>query len=102
MREVYSSINSAAVSVRQALLEQAGIETFVRNDNLARCTNAFIGPFQPALCVVDDEKYDEAMQMIRVVDLQSVGAEWVCPKCKEEVPSNFESCWNCGAPKLAC
>ena len=24
-------------------------------------------------------------------------ADWLCPKCGEEVPGNFELCWQCGA-----
>jgi hypothetical protein len=99
MREVYASLNSAAVSVRQTLLEEAGIQTFVRNDNLSRSVNAFIGFFQPALCVVDDAKYSEAMQLIHNMDHQELGSDWLCPNCKEMVPSSFESCWNCEMPK---
>lgn len=95
MREVYASLNSTDILVRQALLEQAGIQTFVRNDNLSRCENVLIEFFQPALCVMDPADYEEAMQLLQTMKHQALGADWICPKCQETVPSSFESCWNC-------
>ncbi len=95
MIEVYASLNSADILVRQAMLEQAGIQTFVRNDNLSQWGSVLIEFFQPALCVVDPADYDEAMRLLKTLEDQAPGSDWICPKCGETVPASFESCWNC-------
>lgn len=98
MREVYASLNSADILVRQAMLEEAGIQTFVRNDNLSQWVNVLIEFFQPALCVVDPADYEEAMRLLKTLEQPSPGTDWLCPKCGETVPASFESCWNCETP----
>lgn len=95
MLEVYASLNSADILVRQAMLEEAGIQTFVRNDNLSRCVNVLIEFFQPALCVVDPADYEEAMRLLKTLEQPSPLSDWLCPRCGETVPASFESCWNC-------
>ena len=95
MREVFANLSSAEVNLRRTMLEDAGIPTFVRNEALSLLTNAFIGPFQPALCVVDDDQYDEAMTVLRALQEPQAGADWVCPGCQEVVPGSFDSCWKC-------
>jgi hypothetical protein len=99
MREVYISMDSASVGLREALLKEAGIESYVQNENLSRTVNAFIGPFQAKL-VVKDEDYDAAMEVL-VVLKDGQGADWTCPACKESVPGSFDSCWKCNAPRPA-
>lgn len=29
-------------------------------------------------------------------DPSAPSASWICPGCQEEVPANFDVCWNCG------
>ena len=55
--------------------------------------------FFPALCVVHDDDYDRAMQILGEIYYSppSQASDWRCPKCSEEVPGNFDSCWQCGA-----
>lgn len=97
MREVYASMDSASVGLRQALLKEADIESFVQNENLSRTVNAFIGPFQSKLCVNDGD-YNDAMEILSTLKDQEV-TDWICPQCKEKVPGAFDTCWNCQAPK---
>ena len=54
--------------------------------------------FFPALCVLHEEDYDEAMRILgEIYHAQTAQeADWRCPKCREEVPANFDSCWDCG------
>src|SRR5579871_4246824 len=97
MREVFCSPDSASVGVRQALLQEAGINTFIQNENLSRSVNAFIGPFQAKLCV-DEADYDAAMEVLRTLK-EEQAPDWICPACKESVPGSFDSCWKCQALK---
>ena len=97
MREVFANLSSAEVNVRRAMLEEAGIATFVRNEALSSLTNAFVGPFQPALCVVNDDDYAEAMTVLHTLVEPQEGFDWICPQCKESVPAAFDSCWKCEA-----
>ena len=95
MIDVYSSLSSADMNVRRAMLEEAGIPTFVRNEALSLLTNPLIQPFQPALCVVNDEDAAQALALIRHLKDAPQGLDWSCPKCQESVPAAFDSCWNC-------
>jgi hypothetical protein len=54
--------------------------------------------FFPALCVVRDEDYDEAMRILSAIYYAkpSEAPDWRCAKCSEEVPGTFDSCWQCG------
>ena len=85
------------------MLDEAGIDCFIRNEN----TSATLGAgalglvqspiFDPVLCIVEDERYDEAMALLggagKVPPV--IRADWHCPKCGETVPGNFPTCWNC-------
>jgi hypothetical protein len=58
-----------------------------------------IPEFYPALCVMNDEDYEAAVQIIRdgiVKDSESSETEVSCPNCHESNPGNFETCWSCG------
>jgi hypothetical protein len=96
MREVYRNPDSASVSVRQAMLQEANIEAFVQSENLSRSRDAFIGPIQVKLCVSEAD-YDDAMEVLRTLD-EKVAPDWICPECKESVPGSFDSCWKCQTP----
>ena len=107
MREVYRHSDAALVGIRQALLEDAGIQTFVRNLNTQQ---AIVGgvlaalfpipEFWPTLCVVDDDDYPEAIALLQDIPQveESSKREWKCSGCEEQVPGNFSLCWNCGQP----
>ena len=103
MKEVFVHHDATVVGLKKSILEEAGIECFIRNEH----TSATFGAgalglvqspvFDPALCVVDDARYDEAIALLKSTAQPSlaVGADWLCPKCGEKVPGNFETCWNC-------
>jgi hypothetical protein len=105
MKEVFRHSDAGRVGVFQALLESEGIQTFVRNADAQQTpvanlwTALFPLPdFWPTLCVMNDDEYPEAMDILR--DVKSSKAEtqpeWTCPQCRERVPEHFSKCWNCG------
>lgn len=104
MKEVFRHSDAALVSVRQSLLESAGIQTFIRNSDTQQ---ALVGGlliaifpipvFWPTLCVMNDDDYPAAMDLLR--ETKDVGSvvqpDWTCSKCGESVPGGFDVCWNC-------
>jgi len=104
MRSIFCDRESARVGYFQSVLENAGIATFVRNQN-TNTTMAEMpsGLFFPVLCVVNDEDFERAKELIiEVRDGTPDGLpEWTCAKCGESVPGGFDLCWNCGHDRLA-
>jgi len=110
VKEVFSSPDGALIGLFQSLLDEAGIPYFVRNDSAHQAgATGLLTPilplpdFWPALCVVNDEDYAEAMELFRAArEARSPNqTDWKCPACGETVPANFTSCWNCGAEPSA-
>ncbi|MDB6138276.1 MAG: hypothetical protein JWO94_1348 [Verrucomicrobiaceae bacterium] len=100
MREVFSSMDTSAVNLRRTLLEDAGIATFVRNEDLSSLTSQLIGFFHPALCVVNDRDFAQAMVILRTLGTGDADGEvWQCPVCNESVPGTFAVCWKCETPR---
>ena len=102
MKEVFTHIDSVRVGFCKSILEQAGIPCFVRNEHTNLAFTAIPVPiFYPALCVRDNDDYDEAMELIKkhIHADEPDQAGWMCPSCNQLVPGGFEVCWNCQAEK---
>jgi hypothetical protein len=85
------------------LLEQAGIRTFIRNENLSN-TGVSIPDYFPALCILNESEQQVAVDLIRgdlAASRKPCGPEWICTDCQESSPANFDTCWNCGAIGLS-
>jgi hypothetical protein len=105
MKQVFTHHDPTVVGWKKSVLDGAGIDCFIRNEN----TSASLGAgalglvqspiFDPVLCIVDDTRYDDAMTLLDGGGkAPTVNREdWRCPKCGETVPGNFELCWNCGS-----
>jgi hypothetical protein len=100
MREVFSSPDVTKVDYYKSVLDEAGISSFIRNENASSI--GLVGPmFFPALCIIEDLDYDIAIRVLksRQYTETSVVADWTCPSCSEKNPANFEICWNCNTPR---
>jgi len=107
MKEVFRSRDGALIGFYQSILEDADIPHLVRNDP---AQPAVIGnliaamlplpDFWPALCVLNDDDYPEAMRLLNAVRDAAAAPpqDRKCPECGEMVPGNFSECWNCEAP----
>ena len=62
MRQVFSSPNSAEVSLAQSRLEAAGIACEVRNEAMSQALPIF--PFLAELWVLRDEEYEDARRLL--------------------------------------
>ncbi len=99
MKELFREQELTRVAFFKTLLENEGIPTFIRNEALI-VTEIQIPEFYPALCVLNDEDYQRAVQLIREhlrADEKAAPPEIACPSCGESSPGNFDTCWNCGA-----
>jgi hypothetical protein len=108
MKELFRSSDTALIGFYESILDDAEIPHFVRNDTTQQ---AIVGSlmtavlplpeFWPALCVLNDDDYPRAMQLLREVREAGAtsGAEWKCAACGETVPGNFTACWNCGVQR---
>jgi len=105
MKAVFVHPDSTIVGHKKSILEGAGIDCFIRNENTSATFGAGMlglvqSPiFDPALCILDDSRYDEAMALLNIAPeaASTGGGDWRCPKCGETVPGNFASCWYCGS-----
>ena len=99
MREVFVNQDHTRVGFYKSVLDEAGIPNFVRNESSNNSLTEMPSMlFFPALCVVNDDDYDRAMKILGEIYYSppSQAADWRCPKCGEEVPGTFDSCWKCG------
>src|SRR5262249_29258606 len=105
MKTVFVHPDPTVVGLKKSVLEEAGIDCFIQNENTSATLGAGVmglvqSPiFDPVLCIVDDSRYDEAVALLKTSAEPSlvVRADWRCPKCGEIVPGNFDTCWNCSS-----
>ncbi|HEX5791161.1 MAG TPA: DUF2007 domain-containing protein [Luteolibacter sp.] len=101
MKELFREQDITRVHYYKALLEEHGIPTLIRNEFLTNSglTEIPIPEFFPALCVLEDEDYEEAVGIIRDhlhADQENADKEVACASCGETNPGNFDTCWSCG------
>ncbi len=102
MKELFRERDYTKVGYFESVLEAEGIPCIVRNKHLTMSgiTEIPIPEFFPALCVIDEEDYEPAMEIIRRhLRENSIGVERevACAVCGETSPGNFDVCWACDA-----
>lgn len=100
MKEIYTHHDFTRVGFLRSVLEEARIPCFIRNEHTHAVFNGIPSPiFYPVLCVTDDDDFDRAMQLVEEHRIPEINflADWKCASCGEEVPGEFDSCWNCEA-----
>jgi hypothetical protein len=103
MRELFREQDITRVSYYRAILEDHGIPTMIRNEFLtgSGLSEIPIPEFFPALCVMNNDDYEEAVEIIREhlnADQIDSEKEIACASCGEMNPGNFDTCWSCGNP----
>ena len=95
MKRVFTSQNSAEVGFLKSVLEDAGIDCFMRNESQAYQTLAFT----PELWVSNDEDLGKAEELCKRWRPQAEPQlkRWRCEKCGEELEGQFGTCWKCAA-----
>lgn len=103
MKELFREQDITRASYYKAILEEHGIPTMIRNEflTMSGITEIPIPEFFPALCVMNDDDYEQAVLIIRdhLNAEQECGDEEIaCASCAEMNPGNFAICWSCGKP----
>jgi len=101
MKKVYSAENLVMAGHVRSLLQQAGIDCEIRNQNLAGAVGE-LPPFEcwPEVWIYDDGDYDKAMEVIRqALAGKNVGPSWRCVTCGEVIEGQFSQCWRCGSER---
>lgn len=101
MKELYTSTDSSRIGLCQSVLECAGIASFVQNESSPWLGNMMSPVVQPTLCLMDDSRYEEAVELLKPYQESSgiESMEWTCTKCGESNPASFDVCWHCEAEK---
>ena len=100
MKEIFRHRELHRVTRYLDILEDAGIETLLRNENLS-VTDAPIPEFFPNLCVLNDEEYPKAVKILGENDeemAKGANMEVKCSSCGELNPGNFDVCFSCQKP----
>jgi hypothetical protein len=100
MKEVFSTHDPNEAFLVRGLLENAGIAAVVQNEPLSQMLGEVIGDMMPRVCIVDDSKEKEALEIIADWEHEEPdAAPWTCPKCGEKIEGHFTSCWECGTER---
>jgi hypothetical protein len=99
----------------RGLLEQAGIEAFLRDEVMGRIDAPALaaGAIGAVKVVVTREHAPRAEEVLRDFGAQQGAPQagdgapvepapvppWVCVHCGEQVEGQFDVCWNCGAAR---
>jgi len=94
MQLVYSNAQLVLVVNAQNTLQEAGIESQLKNEFLAGAAGD-LSPFDtwPELWVSPAD-VDKASALIDAISSVQ-GSDWRCRECGEENGSAFEQCWKC-------
>ncbi|SHK01516.1 Putative signal transducing protein [Rubritalea squalenifaciens DSM 18772] len=100
MKEIFRHLDLSTVSYYGNLLESEGIPVILRNEHTTTSgiTSIPIPEFYPNICVLYDEDYPKAWDILNKAmhaDKERAGQEIVCPKCGEVNPANFDFCFSC-------
>lgn len=102
MQKLFVSPNLVEVESLKNVLEQAGIQSWIKNQRSSSLAGEV--PFAevfPELWVLNDADYAEAQQFLEnwraAKPYESTG--WTCGRCGESHEKDFTSCWQCGSDR---
>ena len=99
MKQVFALTESAELELLKNMLEEAGIQCELRNDQISRALP--ITPFKIELWVANDDDFPRAQALCQAWLHPPAGAmgTWACPHCGQHLRGQFDSCWKCGAKR---
>ena len=105
MKLAYTNENRFLVENARNVLENAGIETVLKNEYALGALGE-IAPFETWMEVwaVKETDYDKAMAIVAEIKTPEHAGNksaWICPECGEENAASFDLCWNCQTERNA-
>jgi hypothetical protein len=101
MKLIFTSADLVLVSELKGVFDNAGIACYINNEVSSTLTGGIPqGEAMPELWIEDDSRETEAVQIKKDwLAPQPQGTAWICPKCGENLESQFTSCWKCGTAR---
>lgn len=107
MKQVFVATDVTEAYLVKGVLESHGISAAVRGEHLwgVRGEVPFVDTW-PTVWILDDTLEADARAVIAdygagKARVAAPGSSWRCPKCGEELESQFTACWACGAERPA-
>lgn len=105
MQLLYRSDDWLYLNHLRNLLEEAGIEVWMRHALMGGAGQLPINESWPEIWVVEDEDLARAEDVLRAAleiaadegPQRAPGASWTCQACGEVLEPQFDRCWRCGA-----
>lgn len=99
MKLLRASAEPGVIERIKSALDDAGIESVIRNDLAGLSGDIPIAECTPELWVVHDAMLPQAQQILAALESapSAGGTSWTCPGCGESLEPQFVSCWKCGA-----
>ncbi|HDQ34766.1 MAG TPA: DUF2007 domain-containing protein [Chloroflexi bacterium] len=100
MEKVYVARDPAEAHFIKGLLEQAHIQTMIKDEGLFVIRGG--GPMDVPSLWVNTEDAETAREIIAELYTEPETEEsWTCTECGEVHPLHFDTCWKCGATHTA-
>lgn len=102
MKRLYGSHDPILLASLRDVLEANHIACVTRNDFLLGAAGE-LPPTEcwPEIWVMEDWQLERARALVEAfLEAADIGASaWTCPRCRENVESQFSQCWHCGAER---
>lgn len=101
MKCIYTSPDSAELSLLKNMLQKAGIRCVERNEQIKQMIPTAL--FQAELWLENESDYPAAAAILEEWQrpTHADGAVWICSRCGEKLGSQFSKCWKCGTRRDA-
>jgi hypothetical protein len=99
VKQLITATRGPELELLKNMLEDAGIPCDLRNQQLSQALPS--APFDLELWIENDDDYWRAQDLSEAWFHPPPGAtgSWVCAGCGQNVGSQFDSCWKCGAKR---
>jgi hypothetical protein len=96
MKLIYTHENRLLVSNAQNMVEQANINTTLKNEYAAGAMGD-IAPIDSwmELWVIDEKDYKQAVSLLDGLTNDTQQGDWLCGQCNESNAAAFDFCWKC-------
>ncbi len=102
MKKVYTHENLTMLQTAKGLLENSGVDCFVKNEFHASGGHVGLESVPLELWVHNSADAETAISLLESeLSEQSDKPAWICSKCKEENDGSFETCWKCQTENAA-
>ena len=99
VKKLYSASSLPDAHLIRNLLEQAGIEAHVFNENAQSGVGQLpVMEAYPQVWIVNEHDLERARRIVEAFEqMPAIRSNLRCDRCSEDNPTTFQLCWNCGA-----